>query len=1544
MRAIAYQQSFSSVSYQKTWSLIVGKSSQACSLHRQHLLLSHHRTLVSMSYTEQQTPQPESSAHQISWSKLSGDTSTDGPTSDSVEGLLQRLHFLASREQLPPCRSKELQCEIASAKEQSHALRALREVEKSFFPRHDTESSDGTGQISDGDIETVPKSITLPTPEEYPDAPRDLFKPETVSNGIHNLCQIKKLPLEAETTYAPKIFGWFCFLKLKILNVFEGIFNGYGPSKAVARRAAWLQAASSMHTSGTLKSLTALQSQDQAVINPEMHDLLYWQKHLILPTAESYPEAPQDLFEASRIECAISGRCRSLQIHMKDNIDFTVRSTPSTPTVHVCKVTLDLAGLFSYTGEGEGLTKKAAKHAAWLNIVGQMHMKGTLSELFTPRHTALANLRVSEEEDDAEIELHDIDEDILKDEKNMKIEIYNFCAGLGLIPRFEHSLIQLRGRRARIKSLKPVVRVCISLPEVEIRAVGKGRNLQIAEAIAMLEFKRVMEEKHLSDENFRSQGDQSPFRFLTVDTAQMFLDFLRQEKELIQVEVEHETIQESGITLNTARMKVDNEKLHSAVTMQSKKQATILVHLTAAIQLAKVKPDLLIRFGQRLREGNGRFVKAALPVDLLIGDQTIHIMRKALIEARRAGLPDSVEVLAAVKSDTGTFVRRKGTQMVPYESARLDERLLARFQMLEEDPSLQDLRLKKAALPIYRYRSEILDLISQHPYSIIVGATGSGKTTQVPQMILENFIKRGRGSSCNVICTQPRRLAATSVSDRVATERNEKLQQSVGYQVRFDAKLPQHGGSITYCTTGILLERLKHDPDEVLDNCSHILIDEVHERDLNIDFLMVVIKKLLTARYASGKDVPKVVLMSATLDTDLFANYFALREADGSSYLCPVISVPGRTFPVHEKYLAEIMNELWTYGKSSLESVLRRDKMSLKYVKRENLFRESMVRSPNGDFDSIIDWKRGIPYSTKADENRNELLETEEAIVPTSLLAATIAHICKTTADGAILAFLPGLDEILQTKQQLREGHIFGIDFSEESKFQILLLHSTIPRVEQDRIFRPVPPGCRKIILSTNIAETSITVPDVKHVIDTGKMREKLYDPLKRLSKLPCVWISRTNSKQRAGRAGRISDGNYYALFSKERHDSLKAVGPPEILRTDLQKTCLGAKGHSADEPIEEFLAQAIEPPSPHAVRAAVSTLKSIDALTMDECQTDLGRLLSKLPILPALGKMIVLGVIFRCLSPMLVIGAAAAERPLFISPIEDSDRRAATASRRMYAKGELSDHLAMLNAFNEIRTLQHQCGHLVAEKRAQADWIHMGAFRSINQTAEQIMGILSQCGLLPDTLEVQTTFSCHYGPVELNQNSDNPALIKCLLLSGLHPNLAARKSRKSRASQTATADNVLIHPRSLVDDSKRTEKYEPGTLFAYSLLTSSNDGRAFFMRDITVVNPFIAMLFGGTLRMTEQNTLVIDEWIPVTIQAEDKKFAAKLLLEFRKALDRMLNSAFRSLANLGGHERTKCLADDPVKDIIVARIVEALNFITKKSNRDLPLVQESIS
>ena len=899
-------------------------------------------------------------------------------------------------------------------------------------------------------------------------------------------------------------------------------------------------------------------------------------------------------------------------------------------------------------------------------------------------------------------------------------------------------------------------------------------------------------------------------------------------------------------------------------------------------------------------------------------------MRAALVEARQAGLPDSLETLSGEELGTTTERRRRRRRQLSRDEVQSrSDRLIESQRAFETDPKLADLREKKAALPMNQYRSEVVDMISNNTYSIVVGATGSGKPTQVPQILLEHAIAAGQGGACNIICTQPRRIAATSVAQRVAVERNEPLQLSVGYQVRFDAKVPETGGSVTYCTTGILLEQLKHDPDGILDIASHLVVDEVHERDIDIDFLMIIIKKALSARQAAGKAIPKVVLMSATLDTELFAKYFSTATDSGKRQPCPSVSVPGRTFPVKDQYLGSIMHDLQRDYGSALNSVLSSDNVSQDYLKTETAF--EVANSSDGavsPVDSVIDWKRDKQVLVGTEDSSTAASEKEEGMVPTALLAATIAHICNTTDDGAVLAFLPGLDEIKKTQSHLQASKLLGQDFNDNSKFKICMLHSSVPRGEQSAIFEPTPPGCRKIILSTNIAETSVTVTDVRYVVDTGKLRETRYDQLRRITRLQCVWESKSNSKQRAGRAGRVQNGFYYALFSKERHNSLRAIGLPELLRSDLQETLLSIKAQNFTEPVQSFLAQAIEPPPTAAITAARANLQAIEAFTEVEKLTDLGRLLSKLPVHPTLGKMIVLGVIFRTLDPMLVLGAAAENRSLFVTPI--SNRYAADASRRSYADGA-SDHLAALNAFREIRTLRDRHGIQIAWDRAHDRYVHMGAFQTIDKTAAQILNVLEETGLIPRSSGNDGRDSM-YGPAALNRNSRNPVLIKSLLLAGYHPNIGAKSTPNGATYRTASEQGVLIHPSSLNDDSKRrTGRHKQGTLFTYSTMGRSNDGNSLFLRESTQVTPLMSVLFGGKLHMSGFNRLEMDDWMPFWIQSQDRHFATKLMLEFRKALDRVLKTAFRSLATLDA-SRDSTFVDDPMRDRFARSLVQVLD------------------
>ena len=448
------------------------------------------------------------------------------------------------------------------------------------------------------------------------------------------------------------------------------------------------------------------------------------------------------------------------------------------------------------------------------------------------------------------------------------------------------------------------------------------------------------------------------------------------------------------------------------------------------------------------------------------------------------------------------------------------------------------MRDSRQALPVTSRAQSILDQIDANDVTIIMAATGSGKTTQIPQIILDSYIDKGQGSKCNILCTQPRRLAATSVAERIADERGDRLGGEVGYQVRFDTKLPQPNGSITFCTTGIFLKRMQSslgvgaNPTSVgvMDQITHIVVDEVHERDIDTDLSLVVLKRWLADRKARGIPL-KVILMSATIDPTLFQNYFK----NDAGIPAPVAEVPGRTFPVEKHWLNETVAEL---RRNPTASWVFNDRNVADYLARE--------LTPNPELfgpDTGMDLE--IPYP---------------------LVALYIAHVLKQSDDGHVLVFLPGWDEIRKVAAIMMEGrNLLDVNFQDESKYSIHYLHSTIPAAEQRQVFTPPPKGVRRIILATNIAETSITIPDVVYVVDAGRVKEIRYDPERHMSSLVSAWVGSSNLNQRAGRAGRHREGLYYGLVSHNRYNSLNTHQTVEMKRSDLSNVVMHVKVRELD-------------------------------------------------------------------------------------------------------------------------------------------------------------------------------------------------------------------------------------------------------------------------------------------------------------------------------------------------------------------------------------------
>ncbi|KAF2499041.1 P-loop containing nucleoside triphosphate hydrolase protein [Lophium mytilinum] len=1205
-----------------------------------------------------------------------------------------------------------------------------------------------------------------------------------------------------------------------------------------------------------------------------------------LPTPEDYPLAPAKLFRTGHDawQKATGGRIetaeRAIKLGKPDSkyectITCRVYGTEFEPAVEVAVAW--------------GTDAHKTKQEASRRLLGQLHAKGLLAQLYRGDNWQSTT------------------------ETGALSDVYNYCARTLSTPTIEYEHLPTLNRRNRI------VRVTVAHPEEKIRAHATRPFLKDAHTAACVLFKRAAEQHHAAQGATRLIVKDSTL--LTEETAKSFMMF-HQKNRPGDYEVKSELCSKlDGHQMDSnwiSQAYFGQAPIGEPVMSPGKKEsAEALALLNAAVALAKQNPDIYEAFQTAKRTSTGKVLISVRTIDLEIDNDAEEIMRTAARKVREQSTHSknpkwAQETLEEVN-------RRPRRYLIPAldeaRSAQLKDDLAA----FNQDPLLSALRSKKEDLPMNQHRAKVLDLIEKNTYSIVVGATGSGKTTQVPQILLEKSIKEGIGAQTNIICTQPRKIAATSVARRVAEERNEPLQHTIGYQVRFDSKLPKQNGSVTYCTTGILLSQLQHGPDDILDTTSHIIIDEVHERDMIIDYLMITLKKLLEARRLENKSVPKVVLMSATLDTELFAGYFEQRKEDGTVVPCPFLSVPGRTFPVKEKYLDEIIGELKSsYDDQHLKAVFTPDRVTDQYILAESKFSSTAAPEESLMAAAPIDWKRN---AVNPDDTRQE-----DSVVPIGLVAASIAHLAQTTTDGAILAFLPGLDDIKKTRDLLALKPL-GVDFSDTTRFKQYLLHSSIQ--DQRDVFAPVQSGCRKIILATNIAETSVTIPDVQYVVDTGKLKEKRYDQTTRITQLLTTWVSKSNSRQRAGRAGRVQNGNYYALFSQARFGSFRAIGLPEMLRSDLQEVCLGVMAQAVKTPVREFLAAAIEPPTAEAVDSSLVSLQNLDAVTKDEELTPLGKVLAALPVHPSLGKMILMGILFRCFDPMLILSASSQGRPLFNTPLDR--RQDADDARKVFSSGSNSDHVAIINCFRIARQLRDQQGDLALQQFAHKYFMNVSTFLGIERTMLEIETILVKAKLIPFTGFHDRNRSQN-GPPALNKNSGSIPLMKALICAGVHPNLGVAVN--PRMLQTPNESNALISPssinwlKSFRQPNKSSEGLNRNALFAFNTMSRSADGHQIYLKDTSAITPLMAAIFGSKTAMRGDGlVLMVDDWLPLFIKRPGRfgyiHSANQVLQRFREALETVLSSSFSRIARNTDGERY--LADDPVLEEFVEQFVDVL-------------------
>uniref|UniRef100_A0A336M1S7 CSON010441 protein n=1 Tax=Culicoides sonorensis TaxID=179676 RepID=A0A336M1S7_CULSO len=849
--------------------------------------------------------------------------------------------------------------------------------------------------------------------------------------------------------------------------------------------------------------------------------------------------------------------------------------------------------------------------------------------------------------------------------------------------------------------------------------------------------------------------------------------------------------------------------------------------------------------------------------DISIPPSKIQEIRKYLMECKYLSYDDAMETSdASARKFQLDFARVTQIEMEEQiqvavgikMSQEIEEIVFSQENEIHErkDP-LREFREK---LPCWHKKEFIVDTINKNQVVLIKGETGCGKTTQVPQFILDDAIQSGKMKHCRIICTQPRRISAVTIAERVAIERGEAVGESVGYNIRLDAILPRkQGGSILYCTTGCVLKYLESDP--ALLDTTHIILDEVHERDTNNDLLMGIFKIMIKYRL----DL-KIILMSATLNAEIFADFFEN---------CPTVEIPGKIYPVQEFYLEDVLSMLkFTQFKEESRQVPN-------WVRFKRNYKE-----PGEDLRRIL--SPHVPELRKkyGPSIVQALLNPQSEAADLNLIEELVFYISNKLPEGAILVFLPGYGTISKLCTNLQKSPRFP-----SSSYQIFPLHSLLTGADQKRVFERPPNGVRKIIVATNIAETSVTIDDVVYVINAGKRKLTNYDAETNVQILEEMWVSKANSKQRKGRAGRCQPGVCYHLYTRAREDTLDDDILPEIQRIRLDDVILSLKLLGISD-VKLFLQNLVSAPNPKIISHGYNLLKRLEALTPEERLTPLGYHLARLPVDAQTGKMILFGALFCCLDPITSIAASLSFRDAFYCVM--GKERELDKIKLDFAGNTKSDHLMLANVIKEWRLAQEHNDY----RFLRENYLSYQTLKQLEDMKKQFFTLLHEAKFVDSKNPLNE--AC-------NRNSDNEKVLKAVICSGLYPNLAKImriKTRKNFADATPMIETkedgkCSIHMASV----NAKQRIFDNQFLVYHLKQKT---QKINILDCTTVSPYSILFFGDLIETNpDEGTIRVADYLKFKCDVETQQ----LLLDLREALNQLLKEKIWSPSptNWEGHD-----------------------------------------
>ncbi|OAP57059.1 hypothetical protein AYL99_09172 [Fonsecaea erecta] len=855
--------------------------------------------------------------------------------------------------------------------------------------------------------------------------------------------------------------------------------------------------------------------------------------------------------------------------------------------------------------------------------------------------------------------------------------------------------------------------------------------------------------------------------------------------------------------------------------------------------------------------------------------ETLRRLRAVISDAQDRLRQQQARLPSKEPSEGQASVAHRRRARAPVSAHWSPEQVSKEWETRTTRPSFREMLQIRQQLPVHQYKDRILSCIAENAVSVICAETGAGKSSGIPVLLLEQEFCASR--DYRILVTQPRRISAITLARRVSQELGESRndigtnRSLVGYAIRLESKTSSTT-RITYATTGVLLRMLEESPN--LDELDCLILDEVHERTMDLDLLFIALQKLLKRR-----STLKIVLMSATVDAKKFSDYF------GGA---PVLDLPGRTYPVEVGFLEDAVEVT-----NDLSGVKERD---------------PAIQDGDEDLNDFSASDKGRPiiaelekYSSKTQQTISNMDEYHIAYSLIAKLAASIASKPRYAKySSAILIFMPGIGEMRRLHNLLLSMDTFSRDWV------VHLLHSTFSTEELERAFERPPKGQRKIVIATNIAETGITIPDVTAVIDSCKEKIMRFDERRQLSRLTEGFISRSSARQRRGRAARVQEGLCFHLVTKHRYDNLMLEQQvPEMLRLSLQDPILRIKVWNLGS-IEETLNAAIEPPSRKNVLRAIDKLKDAGALARNETLTPLGQQIARLPLEVLLAKLAIFGVIFRCLDPILAIISLLTSKSPFL-PIPASGSQ--SDARHAFSRGD-SDLLSSLNAYEGWKKAK---AARTAPDFCRKNHISDQTMGQVEAQKIQLLVYLVDAGLVALDPEERAALNCarttssagrgglpsssYAVPVRYNQTVADRAL-NGIIATALYPRVLMREGKGWR--NVYTNQVVSLTSRS-VNHPAHTPK-APRWLSFYEAMQNTRSGALNVFETSAVPESALAILLGAEAEFKFfAGVLVVDGGkVRLAVRRWRELMAVKIL---REGVLGALDKCYRRPGEVGGDE-----------------------------------------